>query len=140
MADASGNQDLHGIRGASQKDHLDDTSPQGNRLDAQKQISSVRRGQQHPATTDFYVPGAPSLDQNQSLISQDFAYLNDNLATRPGAKAGKKSQKDMKGQPDGNQLRKVYGNINDISGFGQKNKRSNLSPNQSSSGIRPESS
>lgn len=91
-------------------------------------------------TTDFYVPGAPSLDQNQSLLSQDFAYLNDNLATRPGAKAGKKGQKDMRGLPDGNQLRKVYGNINEISGLEQKKKRQNLSPHQASSGARPESS
>ena len=97
MADASGNKDLQGIRGASQKDYIDDISPQGNRLDAQKQTSSVRRGQQHPTTTDFYVPGVPSQDQNQSLLSQDFVYLNDNLATRPAAKVGKKGQKDVKG-------------------------------------------
>ena len=97
MADASGNKDLHGARGASQKEYIDDASGQGNRLDAQKQTSSVRRGQQHPATTDFYVPGVPSQDQNQSLLSQDFVYLNDNLATRPGVKVGKKGQKDMKG-------------------------------------------
>ena len=145
MADTSGNKDLHGIRGTSQKEYIDDADPQGNRLEAYKQrhqgdVSSIKRGQQAPGTTDFYVPGLPSQDQNQSLLSQDFVYLNDNLAPRPGAKAGKKSQKDLKGQPDGNQLRKVYGNINDISGFEQKKKRTNLSPNQSSSGIRPESS
>ena len=122
MADTSGNKDLHGIRGTEQREYIDDADPQGNRLEAYKQrhqgdVSSIKRGQQAPGTTDFYVPGLPSQDQNQSLLSQDFVYLNDNLAPRPGAKAGKKSQKDLKGQPDGNQLRKVYGNINDISGF-----------------------
>ena len=126
MVNASGNKDLDGIRGASQKELMGDTDPTGNRFGAhvQKQQSdgtSVRRGQPPPTTTDFYAARQISEGQNQSLLSQDFVYLNDNLAPRPGTKVGKKSQKDLKGFSEINQLRKVYGNSNNISGFDQRN-------------------
>ena len=126
MVNASGNKDLDGIRGTSQKELIDDTDPKGNRFEAHKQKhqsdgTSVRRGQPPPTTTDFYAPRQISQDQNQSLLSQDFVYLNDNLAPRPGTKVGKKSQKDLKGFSEVNQLRKVYGNSNNISGFEQRN-------------------
>jgi len=89
---ASGNKDLDGMRALQQigpgQELIDDADPQGNRLDLknrqQSDVSSAKRG--HPTTTDFYVPKYTPQDQNQSLLSQDFVYLNDNIAPRPSTK------------------------------------------------------
>lgn len=38
----------------------------------------------------FYAPAHVSRDQSQSVLSQDFVYLNDNLASMPGPKVDRK--------------------------------------------------
>ena len=118
VANVSGNKDLDGIRGTSQKEFIDDAA---HKQKHQGDGTSLRRGQPPPATADFYATRQISQDQNQSLLSQDFVYLNENLAPRPGPKVGKKSQKDAKGFSESNQLRKVYGNSNNLSGFDSRN-------------------
>jgi len=130
MYNVSGNKELPGLGGTEA----------AQRLDQRQRASASQRGQQQPNTTDFYVPGAPSLDQNQSVLSNDLLYLNEPPPSRPDGRIGKKSQKDIKAQPDGSQLRKVYGNVNELSGMDLKKKRSNMSPHQSAFAGRPESS
>jgi len=88
----SSNQDLDELHGVSLGP---DSAYQGKRHGTFKQgteTSSVMRVT-HGAAADFYVPAQASHDQSQSVLSQDFVYMKDNLAPRPGGRGGKKNQR-----------------------------------------------